>query len=91
VYDAANDDLLFINYDVYRFDIGSGSLPLAPLVSAGTSFFYSLACDATRGYLCVGDAGDFVSAGRLLRYDATTGAAVDTLGVGVAPGDFRIQ
>lgn len=91
VYDAANDDLLFINMDVYRFDIGSGALPSAPLVSAGTSFFYSLGFDATRNYVCVGDAGDFVSAGRLLRYDAATGAAIDTIAVGVSPGDFWIQ
>jgi DNA-binding beta-propeller fold protein YncE len=90
VYDSANDDLLYLNGGVFRFDLSSGALPTTAVVDAGMSYYYALALDATRGHLLVADAGDFVNPSRILRFDAASAAAIDTIGVGVAPGDFWI-
>lgn len=49
--------------------------------------FYSLGIDPTNNYFYCADAGNFSSAGKVIRYN-TTGAVVDSFSVGIIPGHF---
>jgi YVTN family beta-propeller protein len=81
---------LYYNYDgaVYTQDISASVLQLNALVNRN---FYSLGYDPTTNYLYAGDAGNFTSSGKVLRYNSTTGAVVDSFDAGIAPNGFLFK
>ena len=85
---GASTDFFFLRSDgVYSGTISSslGGLPVYSQIIAGS--FYGLGYDAEEDLLYVGDAGDFASPGKIIRYQ-TDGTKVDEYTVGVAPGSF---
>lgn len=85
VINAANDKLYYIhNSAVYTVDITAVSLPSSPVVNRA---FYSIGIDPQTGELYGGDALDYISAGRIIRYN-TSFAPVDSFTTDVSPGDF---
>jgi hypothetical protein len=59
----------------------------SPYAQASQGGFYSLGVDPHNSDVYVGDAIDFVQQGIVYRYNAS-GAAIDTIWSGIAPGDF---
>jgi DNA-binding beta-propeller fold protein YncE len=78
---------LYYSYDgkVYTQDISAGSLQLNELVSRN---FYSIGIDPVNEYLYAGDAGNFQSNGKVLRYNSSTGAVIDSFEAGIGPNGF---
>jgi len=81
---------LYYNYDgnIYTQDISAGNLQLNSLVSRN---FYSLGYDPATDYLYAGDAGNFSSNGKVLRYNSSTGAVLDSFDAGIAPNGFLFR
>lgn len=79
---------LFYNYSsrVFSQNISSG-IPSNPLIRRS---FYGLGYDKNSDLLYAADAGNFSSNGKVLRYNAS-GAAVDSMTVGVAPNGFYFR
>jgi len=69
---------------LYSQEISSNSLDLTVLAQG---FFYSLGFDPLESIIYLADPVDFASAGRVIRYN-TEGNPIDTLGVGIIPGNF---
>jgi len=53
--------------------------------------FYGMGIDPASGYIYGADAGDFTSPGQVIRYDGSTGAAIDTLEADVIPNGFYFR
>lgn len=82
----AKDQLYFaFNSAVYQMNIADNSLPPSPLV---TRNFYGIGVDPEENILYGADAGNFTSNGKVIRYDVTTGAALDSAEVSVGPNGF---
>lgn len=77
---------LFYSYDggVYSHDITSSSLSSTSFISRK---FYGLGVDPSNDEIYGGDAGNFTSKGKVIRYSAT-GTVIDSFGVGIAPNGF---
>lgn len=77
---------LFFNYDgkVYSQNINSTSLDNVSIVNKS---FYGLGIDPTTDIIYGADAGNYSSAGKVIRYNIS-GSVIDTLKVGVAPNGF---
>jgi YVTN family beta-propeller protein len=71
---------------IFQMDL-TQDLPV-PAVFASSGFFYSLGYDRKTDYLCATDAGDYVSAGSVLRFVTATATPVDTLQAGIMPRGF---
>jgi DNA-binding beta-propeller fold protein YncE len=87
--DKSGEHLFYIHKNaVYRMSTADKQLPTQAWATlpAGCSA-YALAVDPKSGEVYVGDAVDYKSAGKVLRY-STGGILVDTKAVGVAPGGF---
>jgi YVTN family beta-propeller protein len=82
---AGNKLYYSYNGKVYTQDISASSLQLNELVSRS---FYSLGIDPVNEYLYAGDAGSFSSNGKVLRYNSTTGAVIDSFEAGLGPNGF---
>jgi YVTN family beta-propeller protein len=80
-------DKLYYNYGggVYQQDVAAASLNSTPLI---TRSFYGLGVDPTENVIYGGDAGNYVDNGKVIRYNAQTGAAIDSFTVSVAPNGF---
>ncbi len=72
---------------VYSFDINSTELNLTLLIERPAGF-YGLGFDNSTEYIYATDPLDFVQDGWFFRYNAVTGAAVDSFKVGIIPGEF---
>jgi YVTN family beta-propeller protein len=81
---------LYYSYNgkVYTQDISAGSLQLTEFISRS---FYSLGLDPVTEYLYGGDAGNFQSNGKVLRYNSSTGAVIDSFEAGIAPNGFYFR
>ncbi len=82
----ASGNTLYYAYDgkIYSQSATAGSLQLNELVSRS---LYALSFDPLSNYIYGGDAGNFASNGKVLRY-TTTGAVVDSFEAGIAPNGF---
>jgi streptogramin lyase len=82
-------DALFYNYPggIYKHDIDSDSLDLEPFV-ARNDIFYGLGLDREDNVLYGSDAMGFTQNGMVYRYDAVNGTVIDSLTVGIGPGEF---
>jgi len=78
---------LYYTYDgkVYTQDVSTGSLQLTEFINRS---FYALGFDPVTDYIYGGDAGSFSSNGKVLRYNSTTGAVVDSFEAGLGPNGF---
>lgn len=85
--DAANDRLYFIARDVWRMSTQDESLPAEPFLPYAGTLYYGLGIDPDTGEVYVADAIDYVQNGVVYRFTAE-GQPVDTLRVGVIPGNF---
>jgi len=81
---AAGDMLYFLDGGVFAMSISSSQLPAQPMVSG---FFYKLGIDKVDDRIYVTDPLDYNSNGKVYRY-TMTGTAIDTLNVGLIPGNF---
>ncbi len=77
---------LYYNYDgaIHTQAIASANLETAALVNRS---FYSIGIDPTTNIIYAGDAGNYASEGKVVRY-TIAGAVIDSLNVGVIPGGF---
>ncbi len=84
---GAKDSLFFINHDIFCMPIESTLLPIQPIISSGTGAYYSLVVDDGNSTIYAGFAGDYQQNAYVFRYKAD-GSKLDSLYVGIAPGDF---
>jgi len=82
---AGNKLYYSYNGKVYTQDVSAGSLQLNEFISRN---FYALGFDPVTEYIYGGDAGSFSSNGKVLRYNSSTGAVVDSFEAGLAPNGF---
>ncbi len=77
---------LYYNYDgkICTQDIYASSLQTNAIVNRS---FYSLSIDPVTNIIYAGDAGNFSSNGKVIRYNAS-GSKIDSLNVGIIPGSF---
>jgi hypothetical protein len=87
---ATDGNNLYYEYQgsVYKIDKSATVAPGSPFISSPATSFYGLNYYSASNTLYIGDAKTFASAGVVKRYDATSGALIDTLNVGVAPNGF---
>jgi DNA-binding beta-propeller fold protein YncE len=87
---AINKDgtILYFLYSqgIYQMNISSSTFNYTMLVESGD--FYNLGCDPVSGLIYASDPGDFQSDGYVYRFNPTDGAMIDSLKVGIGPGEF---
>lgn len=88
VINKQKSQLFFLhNNGIYSFNIALTSSSSVPKLVKNRGY-YSLGYDAKSNYLFASDAGDYVSAGKVFRLDAETGAIVDSVEAGIIPRGF---
>ena len=70
---------------VYEMNITASNLSSTALINRS---FYSLGIDPSNDYIYAGDAGNYSSNGKVIRFNSSTGAKVDSFAVGIIPGNF---
>ncbi len=82
-------DKLYFNYDggINSQSITTTSLDNTILVARN---FYSLGIDPTTNIIYAGDAGNYSSEGKVIRY-SSNGLKIDSLNVGIIPGSFYFK
>lgn len=83
-YNKRTNQLLYLNGDVYSFDLLAGNLPSNPIISQNGAMYYGLGVDPKSSDIYVTDAVDYVQLGRVLRFDSTFNP-VDTFNTGIIP------
>lgn len=88
---GAGDKLYYVSDrfagEVFAMDITASALPSSSLIS---KTFYSLGVDPTNSEIYGGDALDFNQSGWVYRYNST-GTIIDSLQVGIIPGNFEFR
>lgn len=83
---AAKNTLYYsLNNGVFEIDINATQLPSSALINRS---FYNTGIDPVSGYLFGTNPLDYVQDGYVSRYDLSTGNLIDSLHVGVIPGNF---
>ncbi len=72
---------------VYEFDITSNELNKTPLIKRN-KMFYGLGFDNIDNYIYASDAMDYVQNGWVFIYNPDNGEIVDSIKVGIIPGEF---
>ncbi len=87
---ATDGNNLYYEYlgNVYKIDKSATVAPASPFITGPATSFYGMNYYSANNTLFVADAKNFVSSGVVKRYNASTGALIDTLNVGVAPNGF---
>ena len=80
--------LFYLNKGVCKIDIDSPLLPANKFIEQGSGLFYGLGIDANANIIYVSDAVDYVQKGTVYRYNASTGALMDSFKAGIIPGEF---
>lgn len=75
------------NYGVYAYNIALTSSSSVPVLVKNRNF-YSLGYDNKSGYLFAGDAGDYISDGKVFRLNADNGSIIDSIAAGISPRAF---
>lgn len=85
----ASQDVLFYNHSggIYKFEILSDSLETVPFVEYSAPL-YGLGLDPSDDVIYSSDALDYTQSGWVYRYNASTGAMIDSLQAGIVPGEF---
>lgn len=84
---AAGDTLYYLAAGLFVLDIDDTELPAQPLVSGDGRAFYGLGIEPATGNIWLGDAVDFQSRGKVLRYSAQ-GALLKEFEAGFLPNGF---
>ena len=79
------DTLYFIESSIWKMGIESNGLPELPFISASGRNFYKLGVSAEDGDLFATNAGDYQTAGYLLRF-SRGGALIDSVRTDILPG-----
>lgn len=91
--DASGQTLYYLNNGYggtpFSLDITATALNSTSLVPGAS--LYSMGYNDVDGELYLGDAVDYASAGKVYRYDIATQAVVDTLNVGIIPGNYAFN
>ena len=82
--DASGENLFYINTDVYSLSIESENAPTEPIIKSESNYFYGLAISPDNGDIYVADAGDFISNGKVLRYNKN-GNLLKSINAGICP------
>jgi YVTN family beta-propeller protein len=85
----AGKNILFYTFDskVFSQNITDNSLNTNPLIRR---YFYGLGFDNQHNLLYAADAGNYVSNGKVIRFNAN-GSAVDSMNVGLIPSGFYFK
>jgi hypothetical protein len=83
----AGDSLYFISNNIYKMHIDDSELPQEPIIYKNNRNFRALGVDPITGEIYVSDAIDYLSEGKVYRY-SSCGVAIDTIDVGIIPGNF---
>ncbi|HPT32440.1 MAG TPA: hypothetical protein PLW67_11395 [Prolixibacteraceae bacterium] len=86
----SKDSLLFLAGDLYKMSVKSDKLPDKSLMTLTGKACYSFGVDPFSGELYLGDARDYSRNGVVYRF-SPQGFPLDTLNVGVCPGDFLFK
>ncbi len=81
------DSLYFIRNHIYKMHIDDNVLPSEPFVLGNEKNFRTLITDPLTGDLYIADAADFMSEGKVYRF-SSNGSPLDTIDVGIIPGNF---
>jgi hypothetical protein len=86
-------DLKINNAKSILYFVYSGKTYSMPINgSAASTFinrdFYTLAVDPSNGNVIGGDAVDYTSNGKIIRFNSSTAKAIDSFAVGIIPGDI---
>lgn len=87
VIDNEQEQLYFLNNNVYRMNITATSLPSSELISNNSNTFYGLGVDPVNEDIYVADAIDYVQSGIVFRY-SSNGSLIHQFNVGIIPGNF---
>jgi len=85
----ANDQLYFLNGDIYAMEVTASQLPSSSLVAAGSRLFYGMGVSG-QGEIYVSDAVDYVQDGIVYVYNPQ-GTETASFEVGVIPGFFFFE
>lgn len=85
VINSTGTELYYIDQSVFKMQITDSQLPVTAYINAGTRNFYGLGISPANE-IYVADARDYVLPGMVYRYNS--GLAVDSVQVGVTPGNF---
>ncbi|MDY0302634.1 MAG: YncE family protein [Candidatus Moranbacteria bacterium] len=83
----AGDSLYYICNHLYAMHVDDVNLPTEPLIHRNGRNLRALAIDPITGDIYLSDASDFMSEGTMYRF-TSKGLPVDTIGVGIIPGNF---
>lgn len=81
------DTLYWINRHIWRMDINTDALPVAPFLKSDNSRFYALSVSPHNSELYVADAIDYQQQGVIMRYSSQA-FMLDKFYVGITPGAF---
>jgi hypothetical protein len=87
---SAGDSIYFISNHLYAMGINETKLPGNALIPRNGRNFRALSVDFKTGDIYISDATDFMSEGVVYRYKAN-GTPLDTIGVGIIPGNFSFN
>lgn len=85
--DSKGENLYWLNGGVWRMAVSSESLPEAALIENHFGYAYSMTIDPINSDIYVADAGDFMSAGEVVRY-SKSGEELGRYDVGIIPSAF---
>lgn len=87
---TTDGDNLYYEYlgDVYKIDKTATVAPSTAFITAPATYLYGMNYYSASNVLYVADAGNFSTSGIVKRYNASTGAYIDSYTVGVAPNGF---
>lgn len=87
---TTDGDHVYYEYlgDVYKIDKTATAAPSTAFITAPATYLYGLNYYSASDVLYIADAGNFSTSGTAKRYNATTGAYIDSYTVGVAPNGF---
>jgi YVTN family beta-propeller protein len=83
---GTKDKLYYMfNNGIYDLPITNTMLKSTPLINRS---FYGLGIDPKEGIIYGADAGGFTSNGKVVRFNPSTGLAIDSITVGIGPNSF---
>lgn len=85
------DTLYFLRNGIYRMPVTSASLPSQSFITGNGKLFYGLDVNPQTGEIWASDAVDYVQNGWVYKYNASTGALLETFKAGRIPGSFAFS
>lgn len=86
-YDSKKERLLFLNEDLYTYDLNTNTMATSPVIVSNSAVFYGLGIDPLNSDIYISDAVDYVQQGRVFRVDSLF-SPIDTFNTGIIPQAF---